>query len=238
MLNSAVVGVTDLDTPTRQAMYALFQRYYQATSLEQFQLDLADKDTVILVRSSSGQLCGFSTLAVSEAQVHGELLRFVFSGDTIIDRPYWGSQAFAFAWIRHIGKITLSQPELPLYWLLIVKGQRTFRYLSAFGLRFVPDWRGPDDARLNTIKHELARARFGRAYDEATGLVRFEQSRGHLSPEWAGVSERELSRPDVRFFLERNPGYVRGDELVCLCELSKDNMRPLTRRIFEQGLGS
>ena len=38
------------------------------------------------------------------------------------------------------------------------------------------------------------------------------------------------------FFLRRNPGYVRGDEMVCLTELAPHNLRPLARRVFEQGL--
>ena len=49
--------------------------------------------------------------------------------------------------------------------------------------------------------------------------------------------ERERKRPDVAYFLQCNPGYASGDELVCLCELSTDNMRPLTRRLFVQGMG-
>jgi hypothetical protein len=216
-------------------MYALFERYYLATSPDLFQSDLADKDTVFLLHDACGRLCGFSTLSTSRTQVGVKPIRIIFSGDTIIDRAHWGSQAFAFAWLRHIGRISLEAPDEPLYWLLIVKGHRTYRYLPAFGLAFTPDWRRPEDQRLEALKHTVAIARFGDAYDPASGLVRYAKSRGHLAAEWATVSEREASRPDVRFFLERNPGYGRGDELVCLCELQAHNMRPLTRRLFLQG---
>ena len=34
-------------------------------------------------------------------------------------------------------------PEQPLYWFLIVKGHRTYRYLSAFSVDFHPHWRTP-----------------------------------------------------------------------------------------------
>jgi len=46
------------------------------------------------------------------------------------------------------------------------------------------------------------------------------------------VSEAHLRLPEVAFFLARNPGYARGDELVCLCELAAEKLRPLARRIF------
>ena len=217
-------------------MYALFERYYLATTPELFASDLAGKDTVFLLRDAQERLCGFSTLAVSRMEVDGKRVRIVFSGDTIIDRAHWGSQTFAFSWLRHIGRIALDEPETPLYWLLIVKGHRTYRYLPAFGVAFTPDWRRPADARLEAVKHAVARARFGRAYDQEAGVVRHAESRGHLAPEWGSVSAREALRPDVNFFLQRNPGYVRGEELVCLCELAPDNMRPLTRRLFLQGV--
>jgi hypothetical protein len=235
-LTAAVMDAGRLDYAVRDAMFALFSRYYAGTSKTQFEKDLSEKDSVILLRGADGALCGFSTLATFPFRHDGRDLRIVFSGDTIIERAHWGSQSFAYAWIRHIGKLAREDPDAPLYWLLIVKGHRTFRYLPAFGLRFVPDWRGGQDSRLMNLRDAVARARFGSAYDAETGLVRHQPSQGRLSPEYAAIPARERSRADVSYFLERNPGYADGDELVCLCELGPDNMRPLTRRLFEQGL--
>ncbi len=86
--------------------------------------------------------------------------------------------------------------------------------------------------------HRLAEQRFGAFYDASSGLVRFPQSRGQLKPDWAAPDALELRRPEVRFFLQRNPGYVRGHELVCLSTLEADNLRPLARRLFIQGMGT
>lgn len=216
-------------------MFCLFDRTYRAVTRAQFAADLGAKDRVVLVRNDAGRICGFSTLSVSRVVIEGVARRVVFSGDTVIDRHYWGSQAFAFAWIREIGRIHAEAPDETLHWLLIVKGHRTFRYLSAFGLDFVPDWRGSECAKLTDLKNALARRYFGQAYDAGTGLVTYPQSRGHLAEAFAAISAREAERPDVQFFLQRNPGYGHGDELVCLCELSARNMRPLTRRLFLQG---
>jgi hypothetical protein len=79
----------------------------------------------------------------------------------------------------------------------------------------------------------LARDRFGDAYDEAAGVLRFPQSLGHLRAEFADVPAAHRRLPEVAYFLERNPGYARGEELVCLCELSTGNLRPMARRAFE-----
>jgi len=83
----------------------------------------------------------------------------------------------------------------------------------------------------------LARARFGDAYDASTGLVRFERSRGHLRQPWAAVRGNLQERhAAVRFFLERNPRFHAGDEMVCLTELSAMNLRSFARRAFLRGL--
>ena len=41
--------------------------------------------------------------------------------------------------------------------------------------------------------------------------------------------------PRVRFFLERNPGYAAGDELVCLTEVGEGNMKGLAKRLYREG---
>lgn len=235
MLIASVADVGGLDAQTRAAMYALFKDHYEATSAERFAADLAAKQRVVMLRDGGGVLRGFSTLAVEPCIQAGRRLVVIFSGDTIIEPAHWGSPAFAQAWVREIGRIAAQAPEATLYWLLIVKGHRTYRFLPTFGLTFVPDWRQPDDPGLVALRDALARARFGADYDATRGVVAHATSRGHLAAGLARPTPRELARADVRFFLERNPGYARGEELVCLCALSPDNMRPLTLRLFKAG---
>lgn len=82
--------------------------------------------------------------------------------------------------------------------------------------------------------NSLAVSRFGDAYDPSTGLIRFPDDRGFLKQPWAEIPSTALKRPEVDYFLERNPDYVKGVELVCLCEVDRRNMKPLTRRIFDK----
>jgi hypothetical protein len=237
-LTADVVDVPSLSQDMRRHMWSLYARFYSGTSVERFQADLAAKDYALLLRDPGGMLRGFSTIELGVAHWRGAPLRTLFSGDTVIEETCWGSQALAFAWLRFAGRIRASQPNIPLYWFLIVKGPRTYRYLPAFSREFIPDWRGAVRSDLHELLCHLATARFGPAFDAGTGVVRFAESRGHLVEGLASVSAREASRADVRFFLERNPGYPRGDELVCLCELAESNLRPIARRVFTAGTRS
>jgi hypothetical protein len=227
---------SSLEGRTISQMYNLYATYYDATSPSLFEKDLDDKDWVVVLREESGMLVGFSSLAIVDAPIGGRGLRAIYSGDTIIDRAHWGTQALAFTWLRFAGTIKAQAPERPLYWFLIVKGHRTYRYLSAFSIDFYPHWQVPTPPWARAIMQQLAHQRFDGAYDSERGIVSFERSRGHLRPMWAAVQPEETSRPDVAFFLRSNPGYTQGDELVCLTELSCSNLRPLARRVFEQGL--
>jgi hypothetical protein len=229
-----------LEGRTIARMYELYATYYDATSPSLFEKDLGDKDWVVVLRDEAGMLVGFSSLAIVDATIGGlggRSLRAIYSGDTIIERAHWGTQALAFSWLRFAGTIKAQVPDRPLYWFLIVKGHRTYRYLSAFSIDFYPHWQIPTPPSARAIMRQLACQRFDDAYDCERGIVSFAQSRGHLRPMWAIVEPEEAARPDVAFFLRSNPGYTQGDELVCLTELSCSNLRPLARRVFEQGSG-
>jgi hypothetical protein len=234
-LSAAVVPVADVSTALVSDMFDLYASYYDGTSRQLFARDLHNKDFVLTIVDDAGELAGFSTLAVLEVALPDGPVRAIYSGDTIIDQRYWGTQALAFTWIRHAGRIKAQAPERPLYWFLIVKGHRTYRYLSTFAIDSFPRWNAATPPWAQGIMDGLARDRFGAAYDPQRGVVAFSQSRGHLKGDWAAIEPDELARPEVGFFLARNPGYVHGDELVCLTELSEQNLRPLARRVFRQG---
>lgn len=227
-----------LDESEVDGLYRLYACYYAGTDARLFAADLAEKDHVVLLRDAGGEVQGFSTLKQLTFEFGGAQGRALFSGDTVVAHPHWGSQTLPLAWCRLAGKIKAEAPQLPLYWFLIVKGQRTYRYLPLFARRFYPTWREPTPPAIQALMDFLARAKFGEAYDPGSGLIRFARSRGHLRVPWADIEPALADKPDVRFFLERNPGHARGDELVCLTELVADNLRSHALRAFTAGLES
>jgi hypothetical protein len=231
-LTSHIVPVSAVSSSDREEMWNLYRRFYSGTRRELFEADLAAKDSLLLLHDAAQRIQGFSTLAVGITDSETGPVRFVFSGDTIIERAYWGTQALAFTWLRYVGELKRERPDLPLFWFLIVKGHRTFRYLPAFAREFYPHWAHGTPAHISALMSKLARERFGAAFDDVNGVIRYPESHGHLAEPFAEANEREAEREDVSFFLRRNSGYRQGDELVCLCELSAENLRPLARRLF------
>lgn len=216
-----------------EAMANIYLKYYAASNADQVKSDLTDKSEVLMLFYDDA-LVGFTTLLVYEREWQHQVIRVVYSGDTIVEREHWGQQALAFAWITRMGELMAEKPDVPLYWFVIIKGHRTYKYLHTFGKSFYPHWT-IDRSDLKPLADVLARERFGEDYNEVSGVVEFKTSKGHLKDEIAYPSDEELSKESVRFFLEKNPGYLQGYELVCLCEITIENMKPLTRRIFLRG---
>ena len=210
----------------------LYLQYYAGSSQSQVLADLQNK-TEILLLFHGGTLVGFTTLQTYSYEWQERLIRIVYSGDTVVERQHWGQQNLAFAWIQRMGEIKYEEPDIPLYWFVIVKGHRTFKYLPTFGKSFYPHW-SIDRSDLKPLADSLALDKFGDFYNSQTGIIEFPNSLGHLKEEIAYPSEEELQKDSVRYFLDKNPGYLMGHELVCLCEMEEFNMKPLTRRIFRK----
>jgi len=227
---------TELTAGDVASMFQLFESYYDGTSFEIFREDLANKLDVILLRSVDGQLHGFSTLTVISYDDRGEKGRAIFSGDTIIRHNHWGTQALPLAFASYAAAVKAELPDQPLYWFLISKGHRTYRYLPLLFHDYYPRHDMATPPSTQRLMNLLATMKFGEHYDPWSGLVRFPVSRGQLRGDWAGVPAPALRKPEVRFFLDRNPGYAAGQELVCLAELTASNLRSVGRRRFEDTL--
>lgn len=236
-LNARVVPITRLARPEIVQMFELYETYYGGTSRSLFERDLMAKD-IVFILSDENTIKGFSTLMRFARTVGEQKVNFLFSGDTIIDHRYWGRNDFALTWIHHAGQIKAAEPDLSLYWLLTVKGYRTYRYLSVFSHRYYPAHNLDTPGDVSALIDALAQEQYGANYDAKRGVVHFPRSRGHLKSKWAVIPERDKRRSEVKFFLERNPGYVVGDEMICLCALSEANLKPLALRAFKAGIAA
>ena len=234
-LTSSIVTITELSESDKSRMYLLYDEYYASSNLSTFRTDLSHKNYVILLRDTAGVIQGFSTLALYDEIYLGSPIRVIYSGDTIIDKAYWGQNPFAKTWLQFAGYLTAKSPNIPLYWLLIVKGHRTYRYLPLFSKEYYPRFETPMPEEAQNLLNFLAKRKFGNAYNETSGLVYFPEPRSHLSPELSKIPEKDINRPEVQFFLSKNPNYAKGDELVCLCKLSPNNLTRFARKWFLEG---
>ena len=168
-----LLPITALSAKQRHAMAALYLAHYNASSPALFQRDLSAKDEVIVLEHE-GALAGFTALQTWPLRWRGQDMRVLYSGDTIVAPAHWGQQTLALAWLERVGLLLRQAPPGGLWWFLLVKGHRTYKYLSTFARAFHPHWAQAHPGWQALADH-LAAQRFGLQYNPATGVVRFDE---------------------------------------------------------------
>jgi hypothetical protein len=193
----------------RNQMLSLMQAHFDGITPAQFVADLAGKDGAVLLEDETGRVYDSAVAPV----------RVAYSGDTIVEHAARNSPVLARTWIATAQQLGAE------YWLLITSGFRTYRFLSVFWREFWPRYDAPQPPPL---LEALAREQFGHRY--ADGIVRFPQPQC-LHGATAEIPAGRHSDPHIAFFAQCNPGWARGDELVCLCELAEANLTPAGERM-------
>ncbi len=236
-LSGKIVPRQILSDTERQELFSLFDSYYLGTSKSQFFADLDTKQQVMQLRSSDGVLVGFSTLDEWITEHRNERIRIFFSGDTIIAPAFWGTPEMPRLWTRYMFTQADDNPGVRAFWFLISSGYKTYRLLPLFFRAFCPKRLNNAPEELPALLSHLAKSKFNEQYVAEQGVVRLRNP----TPLRPGVADAPTDRnhnPDIRFFLERNPGHRAGDELACLAELSRDNLTAAGQRMLGERHGT
>src|SRR5262245_55543967 len=236
-LRGRVIEVPLLTVAQRRAMFELFDAHYLHATWAAFLRDLNEKQWAIVIEDeTTGRLRGFSTQMLLKVAVGGDTARALFSGDTVIDRAAWGDQALARTWGRFALSLVDRFFPKPLYWFLISKGYKTYRFLPLFFHEFYPRWDDSTPEWAAKLIAACATHKFGAAFSAQTGLVIGGPKKDRLRPGVADLTPQRLGDPHVQFFAERNPGFTHGDELCCLAPISRDNFTEAAWRVIGAAL--
>jgi hypothetical protein len=230
-MNGRLLRRDELPQDERTAMFTLLSAHFHGVDRTTFDRDLDEKNWVV-VFDDGDRLRGFTTLLAYETVHDGEPISVVYSGDTIMARDGWKTATLPRAWITAVR--ALRERYLRgnrLYWLLLTAGFRTYRLLPVFWREFYPRCDRATPTDVQALLNGLASERLGAYYCRDTGIVRFATPHV-LRDDLREVGPGRLTERHVAFFLERNPGWCRGDELACLTEVSFENLTPAGRRMW------
>ena len=215
------VSVRSLVEGERRQMFTLFARYYHETSWDQFHRDLCEKDEVIILRDGAQQIRGFSTLRRLRIEIEGELHYGIFSGDTVVDEPFWGTKLLGRLFLWALFRERLRRPRSPLWWFLISKGYKTYLLMANNFPEHWPRYERVTPAGRRALIDGFATALFPERYRRERGIVEALPKGGRLRAGVATITEELFqSAPRVQFFAEQNPDWAQGDELACVARMS------------------
>ncbi len=223
-LTGQLVRAADVGPGQRDEMFTLMASYYEGVERATFDADLDEKEWVIQITDDeTGRLKGFSTQMLLAAEVSGSTVRALFSGDTIIESDARAERSLFQISGWFVRSLMEAYPGTELYWFLISKGYKTYRFLPLFFHEFYPRYDAPTPARFAAILDTLAVSKFPTAYDRALGIVKAGSSSCRLRPGVADITPDRLRDRHVRFFAGRNPRHAWGDELCCIAPLTPTN---------------
>lgn len=227
-MNGKIVAVSSISMEIKQIMFRLMDEFYDNMTWENFIKDLSEKDHCILLFDETETLRGFSTQKLMQLEIDGKVVSGLFSGDTIIHRDYWGSMALFKVFARTF--FSDDFPKENFYWFLISKGYKTYKMLPIFFNEFYPNCSAITPAFEQKVMNTFGRTKYPGEYNEKTGVIEYTGIKDKLKSGVADITEKLSEDEHIRFFIERNPDYFNGNDLVCIASLNKDNLKKSVRR--------
>ena len=222
-LYAKTMSVSQLDTSLRRTMYSLLELYYDCTDWQRFNADLDAKDAVIvLFDKSMHRLRGFSTLKTAKIErADGTICSAVYSGDTVVEKAYWGQKVLGVAFLRYLWLQKARRPFQPLYWFLISKGYKTYLLMANNFETHYPRFEHDTPKAMKRLLDDIGTHFFPSHYCAESGLIQFESSLGQLKEGIAEVGDlKTVTHPRIKFFDDVNPKWREGVELACIAEMT------------------
>jgi len=232
-LYDKIKPVKSITVQEKAKMFELMIAHYDNVSENKFHTDLKNKDGILGLYDEQENICGFSTYQIYDAEFRGTTYSILFSGDTIVDQKCWGQLALFRSFAR-LMKFAMNAKNQPVYWLLLSKGIRTYLFLPLYFIHFYPTHNVDTPEFEKELMDQLASQYFSNFFFREKGIVRIQPPADRLKEELAIIPDAKKSDPHVQLFMNKNPGYINGDELVCITKIDYDNFTRATRKFIDR----
>ena len=216
------VPVEALSAARIDEMWRLYDAFYDHVDRATFDADLEQKDFVLLgSEHDTGAVRGFSTVVFFTQEHEGRRVGFYFTGDTVFHPDHWGQKDLHWATLKEWLRWKLRHPRTPLYWYLICSGYRTFLSLVRNFPTHWPHYQRATPPFERGLLDAIGRRRFGELWRGERGIISMGGAQPVFKASIAPVDDALLALPEIRFFLEKNPGHAQGDELAMIALVDK-----------------
>ncbi len=239
-LISKTLNIKNLTSQNRDDMFNVFTKYYDNVSYDQFQADLSQKDAVfLLLDKATRAVKGFSTIVKLKVESNGKEVNGLFSGDTIIEKEYWGQGTLGKAFLKYLFIEKLKAPHKDLYWYLISKGFKTYLLMANNYDEYYPrfDLKTPKDKK--NIIDQFSQALYSN-YDAQKGLILasgFKKEKDKLKDFVSPINQELIeNNPKIAHFAKLNPEWMEGDELACIAKMTLSMPFKYQAKLIKKGI--
>ncbi|MBL7546171.1 MAG: hypothetical protein JNL11_20290 [Bdellovibrionaceae bacterium] len=213
--------ISDVSSLEIERMYSIFSKYYVNHTREQFTIDLFEKNHVILLRDAQHKtIQGFSTLLQVDLALQGFNALGIYSGDTVLEKEYWGNKALGIAFLKYLWMEKVKNPFRPVYWFLISKGYKTYLLMANNFKTHFPRVEMETPTHYKVLMDRFYSHRFSDFYKPSLGVIEFDSKSCCLKEKVAEISTELFKNKKIKYFAEMNPHWDRGHELACIAEMT------------------
>jgi hypothetical protein len=223
-----------LDKETLDQMWALYEPHHNMDHT-QFREKLATLDEVALFTLRGNRtLIGFCGLRHRTVELStGRRVATFYMGLTYV-KPEWRSTGLMQrVVIRRVLAPLLSPRFRRVYFWADCLTYRPYLSMARNLREYYPSRTHATSDEACEVIATLGRTYYGDGFDEKTGTVRKQVRR--IRQHEARVSATDLQDPDIRFYMERNRDYGRGDGLIAICPMGVGNVVHLLGRQLRKG---
>jgi hypothetical protein len=204
------------------SMHRILEKYYHNAEWNTFLRDINKKDGAAIIRTrDTNEVVGFATFVKIDINHKGKRVSALFTGDTIIEKEYWGDTALQLAAVRVALGTLFRSIRTPLYWFLITKGYKTYLLMANNFPTYFPRHDRDFDPDMKDILQALCTKLFPSYYDENTGLINFGDAYQKLKEDVTDITdEMKTKHSKIAFFEKLNPTWREGTELPCIGEVT------------------
>lgn len=204
-------------------MELLHRKYYDNLKSKVFKDDTYSKDYAILLEKNN-HLVGYTLFSLYQVIFKEQSWMIFYSGNTITDINSRSSIVLAASFFDVVKEMHKKWPGYKKCWFLLSKGFRTYKLLPQFFNTYFPA-DDKTDEEIGSLLFQLAQSRFGKRYKKESGIIDMNGGADFINHALREEHNKYKQNKEVDFFCRRNPGFIKGDELVCGCSLSADNIK-------------
>jgi hypothetical protein len=223
--------IENVSVPQLLEMHKVFTQYYHNADLNTFVLDMGKKTGVILLEDKiKNKIIGFTTWSELKITNNGKKSIGIFSGDTVVEKEYWGNKALQKTFVKQLLKTKIKNPKTSVFWLLISKGYKTYLLLTNNFPKHYPSYK-KNNIKLESIVDEYCNKLYPDAYNGDERLLNFGDDYQYLKDDVAEITtDMTTENPKIRHFTKLNPSWQQGTELPCVGEVSVHMMWNFVRK--------
>lgn len=230
-LTASFKKIKHVSVPQLLEMHKVFIQYYHNADLHTFVTDMGKKTGVILLQDKRNErIVGFSTWTELNIKQNGENSIGIFSGDTVVEKEFWGNKELQKTFVKQLLKTKIKNPKTPVFWLLISKGYKTYLLLTNNFPKHYPSHE-KNNIKLESIVDEYCEQLYPSAYNKENRLLNFGDDYQYLKGDVAEITDDMTDEnPKIRHFAKLNPSWQQGTELPCVGEVSVHMMWSFMRK--------